>query len=391
MSRRHNREGSVYERKDRPGTWAAAVTVGYVDGKRKRRVVYGKSAEEVQAKKLRMLSSLADGRPATDSSVRLDVYLDGWLRDVVQPNVEATTHAGYAWQVRKHIAPLLGHHRLAELQPSHVRAWLLAKSRETSNRGRPYSDNSLRLMHAALRAALASAVSDQLVTRNVAALAKRPRPTGPRFKGDALGQDEAVALLEAARHDRLSAMWRLAVSTGMRKGELIALRWDDVDLASGQVHVQRSIARITGQGLVEKAPKNPGSDRTFNVGPRTVSALRSHKAAQAVERLAAGSLWSDSGRVFTTARGTTIDPRSVNRLLDALYATAGVRRTRVHDLRHTTATLLFVEGEDSKVVGELLGHSEDRTTREIYAHVIEAQRHRAADRLDSLLGDAGSL
>lgn len=389
MSRRHNREGSVYQRAD--GKWCAAVTVGYKDGKRQRRVLYGKTAEEAQAKKLHMLAALAEGRPATDASVRLATYLEQWLRDVVEPNTEATTHAGYAWQVKKHITPALGHHRLVDLLPSHVRAWLVAKSRETSSRGKPYSDNSLRLMHAVLRDALKVAVEDQLVSRNVAAQVQRPRAQREKFRGDHLLLEEAVALLRVAQENRLAALWRLAVATGMRKGELIGVKWEDVDLDAGKLHIRRSVARLTGQGLVEKGPKNQGSERVIDLGDGTVTALRTHRAKQAQEKLAAGQAWAASGRVFTTSKGTTLDPRAVNRLLDELYEAAGVRRTRVHDLRHTCATLLFAEGEDSKVIGALLGHREDRTTRAVYAHVLEAQKHRAADRLERLLdGTTGS-
>lgn len=232
---------------------------------------------------------------------------------------------------------------------------------------------------------LSQAVRDDLVSRNVCELVTPPRSDQVPFRGGHLRPDQARALLAAGERTRLAAMWRLALTAGLRKGELLGLRWEDVDLDAGTLTVRRTVFRQPGRGLVEGRPKTSDSARTLRLGVASVDSLRRHRSGQAAERLRAGELWQGSGRVFTTPRGSTIDPRNVSRLLDELCAVAEVPRIRVHDFRHTCATLLLAEGEPLEVIAERLGHSDTRVTSQVYAHVLDELKQRAADRLDALL------
>jgi len=383
MGKRGNGEGGIYRRAD--GVWCASVDLGYAGGKRRRKVVYGKTRRQVAEKLAAMNQARSSGRPVVDDSRRLGDYLEHWLSEVIEPDRKPATAASYRDMVRRHIAPELGHIRLDRLSAMNVRSFLRAKSTQTSVRGRPLSARSVRYLHAILRSALSQAVRDDLVSRNVCELVLPPRSEQQPFQGSYLEPDQARALLSAAEDTRFSTLWRLALTSGLRKGELLALQWDDIDLERGLLTVRRTVSRQAGRGLVEGAPKTAESARTMRLGSGSVEALRQHRELQAVERLRAAQLWKDSGRVFTTPRGTIIDPRNLNRSLDELCAVARVPRIRVHDLRHTCATLLLAEGEPLEVIAERLGHSDARVTSQVYAHVLNTLKYRAADRLDAIL------
>jgi integrase len=194
--------------------------------------------------------------------------------------------------------------------------------------------------------------------------------------------------LAEARQDRLYAVWAVALAAGLRKGEALALRWQDVDLEAGTLRVSQTVQRVAGK-LVFSEPKTARSRRTVPLSPVAVTALRAHRAMQATERLRAGTLWHDSGLVFTTTVGTALDPRHLNRLFDDLCRRANIRRVRVHDLRHTCASLLLAQGVEPKVIMETLGHSQISTTMDLYAHVLPALQRQAATRMDDLLSGGG--
>jgi len=382
MGKRGNGEGGIYRRAD--GVWCASVDLGYAAGRRRRKVVYGKTRRQVAEKLAAMTQATAAGRPVVEDSRRLGDYLEHWLREVIEPDRRPATAASYRDMMHRHIAPELGHIRLDRLAATDVRAFLRAKSTEVSARGRPLSSRSVRYLHAILRSALSQAVRDDLVSRNVCELVTPPRTEGESFRGSHLEPDQARALLAAAEGTRLATLWRLALAAGLRKGELLGLRWDDIDLERGVLSVRRSVSRQAGRGLVEGAPKTRESLRTLRLGAGSVAALYEHRGRQAAERALARDLWVDERRVFATPRGTIIDPRNLNRNLDELCALAGVPRIRVHDLRHTCVTLLLAEGEPLEVIAERLGHSDTRVTSQVYAHVVDALRSRAADRLDGV-------
>ncbi|MFE4589814.1 site-specific integrase [Streptomyces laurentii] len=201
---------------------------------------------------------------------------------------------------------------------------------------------------------------------------------------------EVRLLLKAARDHRLYAFWLLLVSTGIRRGEVLALTWADADLAAGQLRVRRNLQRIKRE-LLFGTPKTTRSLRTVSLPKRCVNALQAHRTKQDEERLVAGAKWKPldhhpSGLVFTTATGRATDPRSLNRMLTVLCAKAKVRRVRVHDLRHTCASLLLAQGVDARIIMETLGHSTITMTLDTYAHVMPTALRAAAERMDDALG-----
>ena len=294
--------------------------------------------------------------------------------------------------VTRHITPYIGKHRLEELRPPHLRAWLCELRQVVSVRGRPLSARTIQLAHATLRRALNDAVRDELIGRNPALLVRPGRV--PRRNVDPLTRDEAKALLTAATDDRLFALWLVLMSLGLRRGEALGLHWADVDLDAGTLTVARSLQRIrttetSADGsrrteLVETLPKSEGSIRALALPASLQAALRAHRARQHRERLAAAA-WLDPELVFCTTLGTPIEPRNVYRAWHVVCDRAGVRRCRPHDLRHSAASFLLLQGADMRTIMEQLGHTRMATTTDLYAHVLDEVKRDAAERMDGLL------
>ena len=197
---------------------------------------------------------------------------------------------------------------------------------------------------------------------------------------------EARRLLEAARGDRLQALYELAIATGLRQGELLALRWSDLDLDAAVLRVERTLQR-TKNGLRFGPPKTKSSRRSVALPTRTVRGLRAHRARQAEERIAIGAAWLDGALVFTTERGSPIEASNLRRRsFQPLLIRAGLESIRFHDLRHTAATLMLEQGIHPKVVSEMLGHSRISTTLDLYSHVTPSLQRGAAIAMDQLLG-----
>ncbi|MEY2245174.1 site-specific integrase [Streptomyces sp. BF23-18] len=202
---------------------------------------------------------------------------------------------------------------------------------------------------------------------------------------------EVRMLLKVAQPHRLYALWLLLVSTGLRRGEALGLTWSDIDLAAGTLRVRRNVQRIRRE-LIFGTPKTKRSVRTISVPQRCVRALAAHWEQQERERKVAGPKWKPTpgqptGLVFTTTTGGVTDPRGLNRMLTILCRDAQVRRVRVHDLRHTYASLLLAQGVDTRTIMETLGHSTITMTLDTYAHVMSTTLRAAADRMDDALGD----
>ena len=306
-------------------------------------------------------------------------YGDHWLTHVAAPSVKPATLSNYQWVLTRHVYPVVGSVRLTSLAPMHVRQMLLAVL-ETGS-----SPRTAQLSKAVLRAMLAEAMRDQLVQRNVAMLVRGPRVE--RQEVQPWSAAEATAFLASVRDHRLAALFTVGVALGLRKGELLALRWTDVDMEDGTLRVSRTVQRLgSGIGLIEGSPKSARSRRTVPLPAVCLEALQRHRVQQARDRLSAGDAWTDCGLVFASAKGTVIEPRNLNRLFDELSAKAGLRRLRFHDLRHTCASLLLAQGVQPRVVMEILGHSQLSITTDLYSHVMPTALRGAADLLDQALG-----
>jgi integrase len=238
-------------------------------------------------------------------------------------------------------------------------------------------------VHATLHKALKQAVADGLIPCNVTDAVKAPRPVKKEIRP--LNAEQARILLDTTRGDRLEALYVVAVTVGMREGELLGLKWEDLDLDAGKLAVRRSLS-ITRDGTAYELPKN-GKGRSIKLTARAVEALKRHKAAQNVERLRLGTLWQDHGHVFLGHAGQSMRAWSLTGgpVLRLLKRAGLPENTRFHDLRHTCATLLLGRGVHPKIVQELLGHATISITLDTYSHVLPGMGDQAATAMDDAL------
>jgi len=408
MAKRNaNGEGSIWQRKD--GRWVGSAYVLTTDGTYKRRDVYGKSWDDVHDKLTRLKADSQKGVPAVTSKLSLGEFLTYWLANVARLKVRPATYAAYETLVRIYLAPGLGKKKLARLTARVVRAFLATTARtcqccaQGKDKARPErkrrccalgqccksypSDRTVRFLLVLLRAALQHAVREDELPRNVAKNVELSM--GTKREIEPLTVKEGRQFLAEARGNRLWAAYELAVRIGLRRGEVLGLRWKDVDLTDGTVTIRQTLQRVGGELLIA-APKTQRSARRVALPDECVTALRARRAQQQGDRLAAGDKWKDNGSdlVFTTKNGTPIEPRNLNRAFTLLCDKAGVRRVRFHDLRHTCASLLHEQGADARMIMEVLGHSSIRVTMDIYTFVrLDSQRH-AFNRVGDALRDS---
>ncbi|MFJ4486538.1 tyrosine-type recombinase/integrase [Streptomyces longwoodensis] len=406
--RRANGEGTITKRAD--GRYHAAAYVFRPDGTRTRKFVYGKTREEVADKLTEMQEMTRQGIPAASSTMAFGEYLTYWLAAIAPERLKPSTLNSYEGLTRLYIRPALGRKRLNRLSPADVRTFLFNfksaclcclrgadAERPEGKRTccavgrcceRRPSARTVQYVHAVLRSALQQAIREELIARNVARIVETP--TVNRKEVRPLDAGEVKALLKTARSHRLYALWLLLVSTGLRRGEALALTWSDVDLNAGTLRVRRNVQRIRRE-LIFGTPKTARSIRTVSLPRGCVQALTEHRAAQERERAVAGPKWKPTegqpaGLIFTTSTGRVIDPRGLNRMLTILCRDAKVRRVRVHDLRHTCASLLLAQGVDARTIMETLGHSTITMTLDTYAHVMGTTLRAAAEQMDEALG-----
>ncbi len=377
MGKRGNGEGSISRRAN--GSWRAEYVVHTAEG-RKRKTVYGKTRAEVAKKLNRALADSEDGLFFDDKGLTVEAYLERWLRDSVRENVRSRTYANYQMQVRRHIVPALGRILLKNLTPAHVQGLY----RQKLDAG--LSSSSVRYIHAVLHRALRQALRWGLVPRNVSDAVDIPKLVREEVR--ALSPEEARRFLEEARGDRFEALYVLALSCGLRRGELLGLKWMDMDLsAKATLRIARQIQRMRdGSGLQFTTPKS-GKGRAVRLPKRAAEALKAHRARQAEEKLKAGSLYGDDGLVFATEVGTPLEPSNIDRRsFKPLLKEAGLPNIRFHDLRHTCATTLLKMGQHPKFVQDLLGHANIALTLDTYSHVLPGMGDGLADAMDDALG-----
>ncbi len=276
-----------------------------------------------------------------------------------------------------HIAPALGKLKLKSLTPAHVR-WFYREKLDAD-----FSAATVHKMHVVLHKALDQAVRDGLIPRNVTGAVKVPQIK--RKEIQALCAEETKRLLGAAREDRFEALYVLAVTTGLRQGELLALKWEDVDLERGVLRVRRTLTRLKGK-VSSGEPKTAKSRRSVKLTAIAAAALREHLDRQLEEIERVGSLYSDAGLVFATERGTPVNPTNLRqRSFAQLLKRANLRKIRFHDLRHTCATLLLGRNINPKIESEMLGHSSISITLDTYSHVLPDMQDSAARALEETL------
>ncbi len=395
--RRANGEGTIYQRKD--GRWEGAAYVLTMSGVHKRVRVYGRTREEARRKLTALLRQADQGVPVVNESWTVERYLTYWLAEVVKVERRPKTYQGYEGVIRLHLIPALGKKRLARLGVRDVRLFLNRIAEECQcckhkwDRERRkccairnccrtrLSVRMVQSIHAVLRNALQNAVREEIVLRNVAKLVQ---VTTPKYKVNrGLSVEQVRKLLMAARADRLHALYVLALYLGLRRAELLGLRWSDINLGAATLEVNQTLQRVNG-ALRFLPPKTENSKRTIPLPRVCVDALREHREQQVKERFAAGSAWREEGLVFTTRVGTPIEPDNLRRSWYPLRETLDMS-VRFHDLRHTCVTLLLDLGVPPHIVREIVGHSDIGVTMTIYAHASLDERRRALQRLDDHL------
>jgi integrase len=375
------------------------------NGKPDRRSFYGATADEARTKMRAALVDRDRGVIAPIVGITVQQHLEAWLRNSVKPAVAPSTLDQYWQQIRKYIAPCdpdgrplllpaLGRLPLVKLQPDHVRAWqanLLNQRLQRRACGDPdrcLSPRTATIALKVLRMALNAALADGLVGRNVAKLVKPPKASHAEIHP--LDPAEAKRFLQAAAGERLESLYALTLRLGLRMGEVLGVRWGDVNLDAGTLTINQTLkraGRIDGHTkLVLSDPKTASSRRSPALPASATASLRAHRARQAQERLFAGPEWDSSfDLVFTNKIGRPIDPRDVFYDFKRLLAKAQLRDIRFHDLRHSAASLLLNEGTPLKMIQELLGHSSIAITANLYAHVSSATMRAVADTMDEIL------
>jgi integrase len=376
-------EASIFRAKD--GRWHGWITVGTrANGKPDRRHRTAKTRNEV-VRKIRELEVRREtGTITAVNSDTVEAWFRHWLTNIAARRVRPRTLESYESMIRMHITPYLGGQRLDRLQPEHLEELYNALIEKG------LSPTSVLRVHRIISRALKVAMQRQRIHRNVATLVDPPAQRRSEV-ATALTLEEATAVLHAARERRNKARWTVALALGLRQSEALALQWKDIDLLNGTLAVRCTLHRVKGKGLVYEPPKTPRSLRTLALPIPLVRALHEHKARQTGERMIAADEWHDEDLVFAQLTGRPIDKKADYDAWRNLLKSAGVRHVRLHDGRHTAATLLLSEGVHPRVVMELLGHSQMRTTMDIYSHVMPALAREAADRMGAvLLGDGPS-
>jgi integrase len=370
-------ESSIY--KDDDGRWHGYVSMGLKEnGRRDRRHVSGMKRGDVVTK-VRDLERKRDAGTAGAAGKAPTVrqWLEHWLDTIAARKVRPSTLVRYRQLVANQLVPGIGHHRLDRLQPEHVEK-LYSDLQDGG-----LSPASVVQAHRVLSRALKVAMQRDKVARNVCALVDAP--SVEREEVRPLSSEDARRVLGAARGRRNSARWSVALALGLRQGEALGLTWDAVDLDTGALAVRQALQRQPGNGLVFVQPKSRAGRRTVALPGALRDALRTHRAAQAAERIAAGSEWDDHNLVFCQENGRPLDPRSDHRAWRALLAEAKVRPARLHDARHTAASLLLLQGVPARVVMEILGHSQITLTLGTYSHVVPELAEDAARRMGEAL------
>jgi integrase len=371
MGRRARGEGALVQRKD--GRWVGVVDLGWVDGRRQRKFVYGATQKEALARMRSVQQTVAAGLRAPAERLTVETHLEHWITNVLPLSVRPSTAENYACIARTHLIPSIGKKRLTRLSPEDVEE-LLRRKHDAG-----LSPNTVRLIRAVLRRALRHAERQGKVPRNVAALVDGVRVPKPQKR--ALSLDEAQRLLLAARQDRLGALYATLLELGLRLGEALGLRWEDVDLEHGNITVVRRLDR-TGTAAETKTHT---SRRTLHLSDGLVSTLQAHAARQGEEMLQTGELWHETGFVFTSEVGTPLDQSNLRRRFARLCDQAGVGKLAPHELRHSAATLLLAQGVPLHVVSEVLGHSSIRETKDVYGHLVAEDSRRAAEAMNRVL------
>ena len=390
MAKRANGEGTLSRRKDKAGKtvgWRAAVTVGInEDGTQDRRWVSGKTQADVQEGLRALQSELHRGTLSNQNGLTVTAYMEQWIEHKGGQGVKDNTLRSYRDSVRLYINPYLGDRKLEKLRPLDVEH-LMTKLRQ-GGKSPALISYALRV----LKMALKQAVLWQIVARSVADAVRPPHRQAPDL--EVWTADQAKTFLRCAESHRLSAAFYLALMTGMRRGEILGLKWEDVHWSTGRLTVKNNLVEVRREGEVGKfhagkptvssvkvilqTPKTKASRRDITLSKGTLSRLQAHLERQEQEQNVLGDDWQHEGFVFANEFGGPTEPRTLYGWFTQLTREAGLPKIRFHDLRHTAASLMFQRRLNVKTISDRLGHTDEAFTMRTYIHMDDEQRQEAA-------------
>jgi len=376
--RRGNGEGSISQRKN--GTWEAKITLE--NGQRKS--LYGKTRKEVQEKLKIALREQQQGILVTAPQQKLEQFLREWLEKTQKHDVRPRTYERYEEIVRLHIIPILGHHYLQKLTPHHIKSFY-AKKLDGGFKARTVAS-----FHNVLHKALDTAVKWNLLTSNPCDRVDPPHVE--EYEAQPLDLEQIKKLLAVARDSSIEALLTLTLATGLRRGEILGLKWQDINMKAGTLQIKRILSRVPSKlksegkrGYIEANTKTKKSRRSIIIAPFALEALKKHRERQLAIKGEAGPLWHERDLVFCTSIGTSVNPdRDIRIPFKKLLQKAELPNVRFHDLRHSAATLLLGMGIHPKIVQEMLGHSSIAITMNIYSHVLPTMQQEAIEKLNEV-------
>jgi integrase len=365
--RRRKNEGCIYQRTN--GRWVAQVRI---QGKR-----LSKSFDNQKQCQLwirQMQDQIQNGLTWEATRVTLGEYLLDWLESV-DGSIRPKTLHQYEGCVRNHLMPHLGNVKLQELQPHQI------QQTYTKLKEQGLGQRSVQLVHSILHRAMVMAEKQGLIGRNPASAVIPPKVVKKEMK--ILDESQAMQFLIAAHGDRYEALFHLAITTGMRQGELLGLKWGDIDWVSSSLNIKRQIQRVPGKGLQFSTPKTRAGWRMIQIGPESLHQLEQHRKHQDREKIRGG--WNENDLVFPSVTGDPTDQRALHKIFKRLLIKANLPEIRFHDLRHTAATLMLLNGIPLIVVSRRLGHSKPSVTLDIYGHYLPGMQKQAAALMDELV------
>jgi integrase len=353
------------------------IDLGYVAGKRTRKTWYRKTRKEAAAKLNEELANLRRGGLVATADVTLEAYLRSWLETSVKGNRALRTVESYTQMIESHIIPELGRIKLGKLTPKDVQGMMNRK------KASGLSARTVAYLRAILRSALTSAVKQEIIVRNVASFTESPR--GEKREPKPFTVEETKAFFAAVHNDRHEAAYVIAGTYGLRRGEVLGMRWSDIDFEAGVFHIRQQVQRVDGKDQVLPL-KTKSSRRTLPLTKSVVEALERRRVHQAEDRLLAGDRWQESGLVITSSIGTPLNPGNFYTRYKQQLEEVGLEGHNFHDLRHTATTLLVRQGVHPRVAMEILGHSQISVTMDVYAHVVGDSVKDAFTSIEDALG-----
>ena len=371
----------------RGATWTAYYYLPGSDGRQQKSKGGFKTKTEAQTFLKSVVHSVAAGEYIEPSKLTVRDYLEERWFPIISHTLRPTTFDSYKRQLRLHVIPSIGAIPLQELRADHLDRIYAELLKTGRNDGKPggLAPKSVRYLHTTMHKALKDAERKRLVTRNVADAADPPRSRQMGLKEmQTWTVEEVRTFLNVMTGHRIGAAYMLAATTGMRRGEVLGLRWQDIDFEARRLRIYQTIVLVNYE-LTVSAPKTPRSRRSVALDPATVEVLREHKAQQEKEKALLGPGYHDQGLVFAKANGRPLNPDYFSQLFDRTVAKLDVKRIRLHDLRHTHATLGLAAGIPAKVMSDRLGHATVAFTQDVYMHAIPELESDAADQMANLI------